>query len=252
MPTLNWEGACNIRDLGGLPTTDGQSIRERALVRGESLTRLTPTGRAALVAYGIHTVIDLRSTNEAAQWPSPFADFTSRPRYLNLPLIDENDETGQAAHEAAVSLSELYSAILKHGAAQLAPIFRALAEAEPGPVLVHCFVGKDRTGLVTALALEVAGVPRAQIAEDYALSVPNLQPLYTELKFGTDEDPIKRERQQRFLAAPPEAMLAALNYLDEAYGGVRGYLRAAGLTEAELQRVRDRLCKPLGSLRSRP
>lgn len=241
MAVLNWDGACNIRDLGGLPTADGQRTRDRVLVRGESLTRLTPAGREALVAYGVHTVIDLRSINEAAQWPSPFALSPARPRYLNLPVINEDDPLGQAARTAADSLGELYVAMLQHGPAQLAPIFKALAEAEAGPVLVHCFIGKDRTGLVTALALELAGVPRAHIAEDYAASALNLQPLYVELKFGMDEDPIKRERQQRFLASPPEAMQTALAYLDEAHGGAAGYLRAAGLTEAELQQVRARL-----------
>jgi protein-tyrosine phosphatase len=241
MPLLTWEGACNLRDLGGLPTADGQQIRERVLVRGESLSRLTPTGRAALVAYGVHTVIDLRSSDEAAQWPSPFVASTTRPRYLNLPVIDESDETGQAARTSAESLGELYIAMLKHGQAQLAPIFQALARAEAGPVLVHCFIGKDRTGLVIALALELAGVSRTHIVEDYAASAANLQPLYTELKFGMDEDPVKRERQQRFLASPPEAMHAALAYVDEAHGGASGYLRAAGLTDVELQQVRDRL-----------
>lgn len=241
MPALIWEGSCNIRDVGGLPTADGRPVRERALVRGESLSRLTLAGRSALVEYGVHTVIDLRSTNEVAQWPSPFAGSASRPRYLNLPVIEESDETGQAARAAAESLGELYIAILQHGAPQFAPIFRALAEAEPGPLLVHCFVGKDRTGLVTAMALALAGVPSAHIAEDYSVSALNLQPLYTDLKLGMDEDPLKRERQQRFLASPPEAMHATLDYLDEAYGGVSAYLRAAGLTEAELQQLRDRL-----------
>lgn len=239
MPTLNWEGSCNIRDLGGLPTIDGRPTRERVLVRGESLARLTPTGRLALMGYGVDTIIDLRSTSEVAQWPSPFAGFTSRPRYLNLPLVDENDETGRAAREAAESLDELYIALLSHGVDQLASIFRALAETEAGAVMVHCFIGKDRTGLITALAL--AGVPRAHIAEDYALSATNLQPLYRELKLGQDEDPVKQERQQRFLASPADVMHATLDYLDKAYGGVSAYLHAAGLTEAELQQLRDRL-----------
>lgn len=241
MPTLNWEGSCNMRDLGGLPTREGHPIRERRLVRAESLIRLTPAGRSALVEYGVKTIIDLRSINEVLQWPSPFAESESGPRYLNLPLIDETDEIGQAARAAAESLDELYITILKHGAPQLALIFRALAEAEPGPLLVHCFVGKDRTGVVTAMALALAGVPPIHIAEDYAASALNLQPLYTELKLGLNEDPLKQERQQRFLASPPEAMHALLAYVDEVYGGASAYLRAAGLTEAELQRIRDRL-----------
>src|SRR5262245_54076528 len=115
MPILNWEGSSNIRDLGGLPTADGQSIRERALVGGESLSRRTPIGRTALVAYGVHTVIDLRSTSEVTQWPSPFFEFAAPPRYLSLLVIDESDHIGEAAREAGQSLSELYIAMLKHG-----------------------------------------------------------------------------------------------------------------------------------------
>ena len=61
---LDWEGALNARDTGGLPTADGRHIRSGALVRSDVLTRLTPSGRAALIAHGVRTIVDVRTSEE--------------------------------------------------------------------------------------------------------------------------------------------------------------------------------------------
>ena len=131
-------------------------------------------------------------------------------------------------------------AVLDHFRARVGAVVRAVAEAPEGGVLVHCFAGKDRTGIVAALALALAGVPRETIAADYALSDSYLQPLYDELLAVVD-DPAERERRALQYRSPPESILAVLDHLDARYGGVAAYLRAAGVTNEQLERIRVRL-----------
>ena len=86
---LHWPDCRNVRDVGGLPTTDGGRIREGALVRADDLAHLTDEGLAACRAAGVSRVIDLRGSVEIAELPGPFAD---DPAYRWLPLIDEEAE----------------------------------------------------------------------------------------------------------------------------------------------------------------
>lgn len=70
---LAWDACYNVRDLGGYETTDGRRIRRGQFLRADDLCRLSAQGRAALVAYGVRTVVDLRSPSELARAPHPFA-----------------------------------------------------------------------------------------------------------------------------------------------------------------------------------
>ncbi len=119
-------------------------------------------------------------------------------------------------------------------------VVQAVAAAPEGGVLIHCFAGKDRTGIVTALLLALAGVPRATIAADYVLSDSYLQPLYAEL-LAAVEDRSERERRAREYQSLPESILAVLDHLDARYGGVAAYLRGAGVSDDQMERIRRRL-----------
>ena len=109
--------------------------------------------------------------------------------------------------------------------------------------MLHCAVGKDRTGLVAAMLLRLAGVPEDVVAEDYAASEENLRSLHeTWIDAAPDDD--ERERRRRLTPTPRDAMLAVLAELDRRHGGVRGYLLDAGAAEADLDRIRARLREP--------
>jgi protein tyrosine/serine phosphatase len=116
----------------------------------------------------------------------------------------------------------------------------AVADAREGGVLIHCAAGKDRTGLISALLLRLAGVPEAEIAEDYAESEVNLAEL-TSKWIAEAPDGAERERRRQLSTTPREAMLGVLEALDERYGGVRGYLLAAGASPDVLERAAARL-----------
>ena len=245
---LRWEACYNARDLGGYATADGGRTRWGAFVRADNLRRLTPSGRTALLDYGVRTVIDLRRTAELEIDPNPFAEpttDTALPMYRNLPLGLDADSAGIAAVAAAgagedASMLELYRRVFDHYWCGIAGVMAAIVRAPEGAVLFHCHAGKDRTGLIAALLLALAGVPEPTIAEDYALSQACLKPIYDE-RLNQEPDAEKRARLGEMLSAVPETMLSFLEHLNTRHGGAERYLLAAGVAAADVERLRRRV-----------
>jgi protein-tyrosine phosphatase len=234
MAILDWSGCQNVRDLGGLPLADGGRTRERVLVRADSLTRLDEAGVAAARAFGAVRVVDLRAEQETDAPAHPFAGDEG---YRSVPWIDV-DRDAERDPGAEHDLADLYRGSLDRNVRQVAAAVRAFLGAPEGPVVVHCAAGKDRTGMLVALLLEVAGVPRDVVVEDYAASATHLG-ITEVLATLSPED---RRRVEPFVWSHPETLRTALEHLDATYGGVAGYLRdACGLSEAELDAVRVRL-----------
>jgi len=116
---------------------------------------------------------------------------------------------------------------------------RHIGEAD-GATLVHCAAGKDRTGLVIALALSVAGADREVVAADYATTGDRLAP-YVDAYLATIEDEEQREFWRGHQATPVEFMLDVLEHLEVEHGGVEAYLRSGGMTDEQLSALRERL-----------
>lgn len=229
---LHWPDCLNVRDLGGLPTQNGGMIRRGALIRADALSRLTDDGVTAARTAGVSRIIDLRRPAEAGSAAHPFAD---DPVYRNIPVQNPADPDHQW-----LSLAEIYSTMLDLRPDLFAQAFAALADAPPGAVVVHCAGGKDRTGIITAFALSVAGVADDVIAADYALTEERLREdsrAYLELI----DDPKLRTIVAGLQPTPPTVMLDTLNHVRERHGGVEGYLMAAGVTGNQIAAVRDRL-----------
>ena len=234
MSALTWSGCRNVRDLGGLPTADGGSVRPRALVRADSLTQLDEDGVAAVRAYAVSRIIDLRTGDEEGSPPHPFADDDT---YRSVPWVDVDREPERDA-AAERDLADLYRGSLDRNVVRVGAAVRAFTEAPPGTVVVHCAAGKDRTGMLVAVLLELAGVPREAVLADYALSADLLG--IAEILDTLDED--TRRQAERYSWTEPETLQSALEHLDAVYGGARAYLRdACGLSDAELDAARDRL-----------
>ena len=229
MSALEWSGCENVRDLGGLPAAQG-TVRDRALVRADSLTRLDAQGLEAFREYGAGRVIDLRAEAETAEPAHPLAGTEA---YLNVPWVD-------VAVDGQTSLLGFYLGSLGENKAQVARIVRAFADAPPGPVVVHCAVGKDRTGIVVALLLTLAGVPREEVVADYVISETALGLM--ELIESLDGE--QRTRAEQFARSTPETIEAFLDHLDADHDGIETYLRSCGLTDDDLTRARDRLVTP--------
>jgi protein tyrosine/serine phosphatase len=239
---LVWEDCLNARELGGYPTAAGRRIRWGALVRADSLGRLTPRGCEAVLAHGVRTVIDLRFPDEVAREPNPFCD-GSAVRYLNIPVSAGRDRA--LDHELSVRLGtagtreEANILELDANRPGFALIASAVAQAPPGGVVVHCGSGKDRSGIAVALLLQVAGVPDDVVAEDYGLSAARLRESYERQLAAWPIDDRERFREQ--LSSRPGTMLTTLAHLRERHGGAEAYLLAGGTTPAEIVRLRERL-----------
>lgn len=234
---LGWEGCLNVRDLGGYPTVDGRETRWGAVVRADNLARLTETGRTALVEYGVRSIVDLRLPVELDRHPNPFA--RSGPHgivYVNVSLLDPG-----APSEDFVGLAHSYIRVLERFRPAVATIVSAIARAPEGGVLIHCMGGKDRTGIVSALLLELAGVPRETIGADYALTQECLRPQEEDWLENGPGDRAWREREVAAHMATVEVMPEVLEYLDRRYGGVEGYLRGAGVAAEDISGLRARL-----------
>ncbi len=236
---LAWEACFNARDCGGLPTVYGRT-RWKALVRADNSSRLTPSGRTALVAYGVRTVIDLRDDYELQMEPSPFSlpsNGKAEVTYVHQPLIDPTNLRGRAALASARNLGEDAIMIVEYFPTSIATIVTTFAQAQAGGVLIHCHAGKDRTGVTTSLMLSLAGGDDATIADDYATSTARLRPLYDAL--------VLRGMIQAgsWMEAVPETMHALLEHLRSRYGGTAPYLRYAGVTPEALRQARARLAQ---------
>jgi protein-tyrosine phosphatase len=245
---LAWEGLLNARDLGGYPAAGGRETRWGAVVRSDSLAALTEAGRAALATYGIRAIVDLRLPDELARHPNPYAEPGDHGiAYTNVSILDP----AAGYPPDTLTLAENYLWTLDRFAGYVAEVMAAIAGAPEGGVLIHCAAGKDRTGLISALLLGLAGVPAETIAADYALTAELLRPRDQEwLEHGPGERAEREALAARF-APTAEVMLAVLDGLTRRYRGVERYLAAAGVSPADLETLRERLLAPPGQAAGR-
>jgi protein-tyrosine phosphatase len=200
-----------------------------------------------LIAYGIRTVIDLRTTHETQEAPNVFAS-SSQVTYHHQNMIGEClsrawPEKGSAEREEPANyILTGYISWLDLRQTQIGRILAILANPEARPAIYHCAGGKDRTGIISALLLGIAGVPEDVIAEDYALSARYLLDRY----FAEQAPPESNhgnytweDYQREF--CPPNAMLNVLEYVNEHFGGIERYVRTIGLNSGQIGSIRTAL-----------
>ena len=230
-------GTYNVRDLGGYRTRNGRITRWRAFFRADSLHRLPPEAQAMLLDHGVRTVLDLRRSDELQAAPNVFAGATSVAyRHLSL-LVDSPPVPG-----TPLPLVDTYRHMLDERQAQICETLRVLVGPGGMPAVVHCTAGKDRTGLIAALVLGLAGVPEDTIVEDYALSATYLVGPFLE---ETRQRALRRgytwEQYQPLVGCPPAHMHATLQYLQERYGGIEAYACTIGLGPEQIAQLQEAL-----------
>lgn len=227
---VHLEGAVNFRDLGGLPTVDGRSVRRGVIYRSDVLYRLTPDDTGALRRLGIRTVIDFRSRDEVRIYPkSPL--IAAGLQHHNIPLVAD-------ASLVADTLVADYWLLLHHVGDGFRELFAHLAR-DPYPVVLNCFAGKDRTGLACALILAALGVSDDEIVADYALSERHM--LRHMNLHRADDAPSHAGPLPAWLVATPTIMEMTLRAIAEEWGSVRGYLEDIGVSADELRRLTNAL-----------
>ena len=240
--TLRWEGCCNVRDLGGHPTEDGAETRFGAVVRADNVRLLSDAGWRELADYGVRRIVDLRFPVERDDDPprDVSLDVVHVPLLEDPARVAEIDELVKDVHEPAMWRRIVYLAFLERFPANFARAVTAVASVPDGTVLVHCAGGVDRTGLVAALLLRVAGVGIDTVAADYAESERSWAPFVAEWIEGADGDE-ERRRRGMLSVMPAEAMRDVLVELERRHRSAEEYLIEAGVARADLERVRLRL-----------
>jgi len=237
---LTWDGCCNVRDLGGLMTASGRPIRHGAFVRADTVSKLTPAGLTTLETHGVRTIIDLR---DQADTEATYPAAPTLTRYRR-PLMDADDFRFVDALPATDTLGALYCRLADRHGAVLAEIIQLIVAAPPGGVIIHCRIGKDRTGVAIAIVLDLLGVERAEIVRDYEASAEGLRDQIEEELRALIHDPIAYERQQRHSLSYAGNMERFFAHIDHHYGGTAAYLERYGVTAADRAALVARLTAP--------
>jgi protein-tyrosine phosphatase len=231
---LAWDGCHNARDLGGLPMSDGSATPRGRVVRADSPDELSPAGWAAVWDFGVRTIVDLRSEDESA------AD-VQRPQGLRMYRVswdDYPDQDWNARHDEP-GLPGSMRVFLQDYPEAPANTARALIEAAPGAVLVHCAGGRDRTGLFAIVLGALIGVTPEALFDDYRYSLDRLMPLYRKLGAQQEIDFLESEAEAEHRAQVFGEVRAVIAELDP--DAAARVLLNGGLTEAEVHALRTRL-----------
>jgi protein-tyrosine phosphatase len=262
------DGTTNTRDLGGLPTTDGGRTATGRVLRSDNLQTLSEDDVRRLIGeIGVREVIDLRTTAEVLlegrgrlrDVPEVthrhFSLLPERGHHTDVFAVEEDEPLDlpegwvesllprqAAAHDRGEPPGvRAYLGYLNDRGDAVVAALRALAAGGPGASVVHCAAGKDRTGVVVALALAVAGVEHDEIVHDYAMTAEVIDALVAKLAASPTyaEDMGRRDVASHTPRA--DTMDRVLTLLDERFGGPVGWLEAHGFGPDERAGLRARL-----------
>jgi protein-tyrosine phosphatase len=234
-------GTYNFRDVGGYPA-EGGAIRSGKLFRSDGLHSMGEEGKEKLRELGVKFIVDLRDDFEIEAAPDDLDGLDVE--VLHLPVFE-----GSGASQATIgaTIADLYAKIVLQHTDVVAKALREIADTGHAGVIVHCTAGKDRTGIVVALALLAVGVDRHTVVADYAQTEANLQGPWLEKMLelvkahGVEVTPDIRVIMG---GSPPEALEGVLDLIDRERGGLHQYLLDAGVDEIELAKLRSVLVEP--------
>ena len=261
MTTPRWielDGVVNMRDVGGLPTTDGGAVATGRLLRSDNLQDLSESDVEALERLGVTDVVDLRSNVELTlEGPGPLRarDLTHHHHSLfrddvrevsaEEALVLPWSKKDQAAADAAPRLDDDYWAshylgYLAHRPDSISAALGVVARSS-GATIVHCAAGKDRTGTVVGLALSVAGVSDDDVVADYVATGERIERVVARLMTRPAYGEVLKDQPLDHHRPRPETMQRILAVLSERYDGAAGWLRAQGWSGDDVEALRTSL-----------
>jgi protein tyrosine/serine phosphatase len=258
---IDLDGLANLRDVGGIPTSDGDKIIPGRLLRSDNLQTLTASDVDQLLGLGLTDVIDLRSDYEAErEGPGPLASSEVHIHQFSLfrewqagvgepkpdvrPDVVPEEALPWIDLEPSVELdnqvASVYFSYLVDRPDSVLDALRTIARA-PGVALVHCAAGKDRTGTIVALALSIADAERQAIIDDYVASSERVEQVVERLMASPTYAENLEGRPISSHLSRPEAMISFLRYIDETFGGVLPMLIKMGWTADDTDQLRAKL-----------
>lgn len=229
----------NFRDLGALPLVSGGTFPHGRLFRSGTLGLLTPSeAKDLLSSRGLNALMDLRTRSERQR---SHQSFPHTVEVFEFPFLKEIDPEWESPSDQSPSaIAGRYLDMLeRQGRSALPSIISTIAQ-DPLPMVIHCASGKDRTGIVVALVLALAGVTDEAIADDYARSGPALQRLAQDPATAGVFAPDPSNEHE----TAPETMRRFLDGVRNRYGSVEELAIASNVADDDLQQARGALLAP--------
>jgi protein-tyrosine phosphatase len=230
---LKFGSVMNFRDIGGYPARRGRTVAWRHVFRSGEFRNLTPEDLHRLTnELGVGCVIDLRSGFEVKKHGKGLLTETDLKYYHIEFMSDGGDPKANAKrYEHCTNMGEFYIELVqqKEFGQKIVEALEVIAEPKNYPLVFHCAVGKDRTGMLAAMLLSLLGVGEDEIIKDYALSEPYMDALLEKIRQNPKEGEGVPKIPEYFWKAPAESMKLLLVMLKKEYGGVAGYLKEMGM-----------------------
>ncbi len=218
----------NCRDLGGYPSKYGCTKFGR-FIRCGTVDRPTESDISTLKELNISTVIDLRGDFEFNNQPNDMERLTDNVNHVSLYEMNVAEAKGMK-----ITITEVYEYIIDNYKENVCKALKSVADAPDGAVLYHCFLGKDRTGILSMLLLTIAGVGEDDIVADYQLTYTYLESyMFTHADTLWDTDPAMHY-------SLPQTMRSLIAYVKEKCGSVIDYIRLTGVTDEEIEKIRKK------------
>jgi protein-tyrosine phosphatase len=240
---LRFESVSNFRDIGGYKTRKGRTVAWRRVFRSGEFQKINEKDlQRLLTEVKPVSLLDLRSTFELEKHGRGLLAETDI-KYRNISFVTDggDPEVDRQRYKDCTNMGEFYLDIArdKGFGNRLNEALEMIADPSNHPLVFHCAVGKDRTGILAAMALNLLGVSDKDIKEDYSLSEPYMDEIMKSIKNNPDTPP--PDLPDFFWKASPASMDLFLATLRQEYGSIQGYLKSMGMVSTLVKRLENAL-----------
>jgi protein-tyrosine phosphatase len=242
---IDTQDTFNFRDFGGYTSNTGKQVRSGVLFRAGSLDRIGDSEAQTLQdSLSIQTIIDLRHPDEFTDSPTRGFLVDMVPTRHELSVMDASQPMSKhtKARDITYGVGQSgprYFSVLEDGESIWREVIKIILDPDSYPILAHCTAGKDRTGITSALILDLVGVDRDTISEDYAMSSASVNELYEYLVQAGRKPRGTPESAKSNMITHRKYMDDFLALLYQKYGNAEGYIKKLGFGDSEITRIRE-------------
>lgn len=217
----------NTRDLGGYPLECGKITAYNVFLRSDAPVKVSDNDIKLLLASNITTIVDLRSDDEVKIKPCAFKNNNSF-EYYHCKIYGDGclPESVEAVPASYFEMVEDQKTVCN--------IMRIFVRAKAG-ILYHCTAGKDRTGVISALLLSLAGVCKNDILYDYEISQIYLEAMLQQFSKSY------KDLDVNIITPKAEYMGKFMDMFQKKYNSIEEYLSKIGLSDSEILKLKIKL-----------
>lgn len=246
MNIIPFEAVYNFRDMGGYKSRDGRAVKNGLIYRSAALGKMTKSDKERFETLGVKTIFDYRDNHEAQNNPNPIFSYA---KYIQIPAKGNHafemptNAGGQDFYKVvSPEMFREFYAQMPFNNASFKELLATIQQPENLGLVHHCAVGKDRTGIGSALILLALDVPEETIMEDYLDTNVHLRPLVERMALTIQPDYSDQELQQFYalMSAREDYLQAAFDAMDTRYGSKEAFLEQEfGLTTEKRKQLQD-------------